>query len=154
MNFTDWTSNRTGRLGYCYDGFASAKSCFFKQWIAFASERGIAMPNDLSGSCRYGSLFMQSVFGGSIRGHYQHQYNLIDGRLVDLSHDAKDVGGMANPYFHEPRYFEIPELQSSLAACTPRAERWANEFIAMYQTAVRAGGIEAGRPNEKPIKPT
>jgi hypothetical protein len=35
---------------------------------------------------------MNQVFGGSICGHYEHQYNVIGGRIVDLSHDAIDVG--------------------------------------------------------------
>jgi hypothetical protein len=72
---------------------------------------------------------MQSVFGGAIRGHFEHQYNFIDGRLVDLSHDAIDVGNMSSPYLHEPEYFGVPEVQASLATCIPRSQRWANDFI-------------------------
>ena len=72
---------------------------------------------------------MQSVFGGGIRGYFEHQYNFIDGRLVDLSHDAADVGNMNNPYLHESEYFFVPELQVSLAQCLPRSEDWAEEFI-------------------------
>jgi hypothetical protein len=81
---------------------------------------------------------MQSVFGGAIRGHYEHQYNFIDGRLVDLSHDALDVGRMRNPYLHEPEYFSIPELQASLAACLPRAVSWADQFVASCAEAAQA----------------
>jgi hypothetical protein len=69
------------------------------------------------------------VFGGAIRGHFEHQYNFIEGRLVDLSHDAEDVGQMSNPYLHEPEYFLMPEFQASLSRCVPRAERWAEEFL-------------------------
>lgn len=72
---------------------------------------------------------MQNVFGGSIRGHYEHQYNYIDGRLVDLSHDSLDVGRMSNPYLHEKSYFDIPQTQRSLIQCSPRTNQWANEFI-------------------------
>jgi hypothetical protein len=129
MPFVDWTSHREGRVAYNYGSFAAAKSWMFDQWTDFAAERGLARPVDLSGSCKYGSIFVQSVFGGSIRGHFEHQYNFLGGRLVDMSHDALDVGRMRNPYLHEPEYFNIPELQTSLATCVARAERWADEFV-------------------------
>jgi hypothetical protein len=130
MSFVDWTSPREGRLAYTHDGFAEAKVWLLDQWQAWADEQGRARPVDLSGACKYGSLMVQYVFGGSIRGHFEHQYNFIDGRLVDLSHDALDVGRMRHPYQHEPAYFAVPELQASLAGCSPRAEAWGAKFIA------------------------
>jgi len=130
MEFVDWTSPRPGRVVYSDHNFAAAKTWFFACWTDFAEERKAQAPGDLSGSCKYGSIFMQSAFGGAIRGHYAHQYNVIGGRRVDLSHDALDVGRMHNPYLHEQDYFQVPELQASLAACTPRAERWASAFVA------------------------
>lgn len=129
MAFVDWTTPRSGKALYTYAGFISAKAWFFDKWCELAIQRGLSAPVDLSGSCKYGSIFMQAVFGGSIRGHYEHQYNHIDGRLVDLSHDALDVGRMTNPYLHEPEYFAIPELQESLSGCQARAELWASEFL-------------------------
>lgn len=137
----DWINPRPGRLDYDAVQFALAKAWFFEQWAALAAERGQPPPEDLSGSCKYGSLFMQSVFGGALRGHYEHQYNFIAGRLVDLSHDALDVGRMFQPYLHEPEYFSVPELQSSLAACLPRAQRWAEAFIAERQEAGRKADL-------------
>jgi len=117
-------------LAYSYAGFAAAKAWFFEQWTDWAVQRGLPPPADLSGSCKYGSIFIQAVFGGSIRGHFEHQYNFIDGRLVDLSHDAMDVGAMRNPHLHEPGYFLLTRQQASLSGCEPRAQRWAAEFIA------------------------
>lgn len=130
MQFTDWTSSRPGHLPYNYENFALAKVFLFGKWCERAAERHVVQPTDLSGACKYGSLFMQCVFGGAIRGHFEHQYNFIDGRLVDLSHDATDVGHMRNPYLHEPDYFALPGMQLSLAQCLPRAELWAAEFLA------------------------
>jgi len=72
---------------------------------------------------------MNQVFGGSICGHYEHQYNVIGGRIVDLSHDAIDVGGITNPYLHEPGFFAIPEQQTSLNVCLPRVELWVIQFL-------------------------
>jgi hypothetical protein len=125
----DWTLDREARLAYSYEGFAQAKVFVFSKWCDQAAERRIAVPIDLSGSCKYGSLFMNQVFGGSICGHYQHQYNLIGGRIVDLSHDAIDVGKMTNPYLHEPDFFAIPEKRAALILCLPRVEGWVSEFL-------------------------
>jgi hypothetical protein len=127
--FMDWTSARAPRLAYSYAHFADAKVFVFRKWCERAQEQQRSQPFDLSGACKYGSLFMQSVFGGGLRGHFEHQFNLIDGRLVDLSHDAMDVGRMRHPYLHEHDYFAVPALQRSLAECLPRAEGWASEFL-------------------------
>jgi hypothetical protein len=82
---------------------------------------------------------MQGVFGGELRGHFEHQYNYIDGRLVDLSHDAADVGRMRHPYQHEPEYFAVPELQAALALCVLRTDVWAAEFVGMPFNATKPG---------------
>lgn len=130
----DWTANREGQLSYTYERFAQAKVFVFRKWLEHAAEKRVETPTDLSGSCKYGSLFMNRVFGGSIRGHFEHQYNLIDGRLVDLSHDAADVGRLRNPYLDEPEYFAIPEQQASLDRCLPRVDRWVLEFLREIET--------------------
>lgn len=118
-----------GLLAYDYQHFAHAKEFVFRQWCAFASERQALRPEDLSGACKYGSQFMRLIFGGSIEGHYEHQYNRIAGRLVDLGHDAQDVGRMRFPYLHEAGYFELPEQQAAMRACLPRVGRWAEAFM-------------------------
>jgi hypothetical protein len=126
---TDWTIDHEGQLAYSYQRFAQAKVFVFRKWCEKAAERQVLAPVDLSGSCKYGSLFMNQVFGGIIHGHYQHQYNIIGGRIVDLSHDALDVGRMTNPYLHEPDFFIIPEKQASLNRCLPRVNRWVVQFL-------------------------
>lgn len=126
---TDWTVDRKSQLDYSYERFALAKIFVFRKWCEQAAERQVLAPIDLSGSCKYGSLFINQVFGGSICGHYEHQYNLIGGRIVDLSHDALDVGRIINPYLHEPDYFSIPEKRASLNSCLPRVERWVVQFL-------------------------
>ena len=127
---TDWTIERKARIAYSYERFAQAKVFVFRKWCEQAAERGVLTPADLSGACKYGSLFMNLVFGGVIYGHYEHQYNIIGGRIVDLSHDAIDVGRISNPYLHEPDYFKIPEKQASLMRCLPRVECWVAQFMA------------------------
>ncbi len=125
----DWTVEQTAQITYSYEHFAHAKVFIFRKWCELASERHKCPPTDLSGACKYGSLFMNRVFGGVIHGHYEHQYNRIAGRIVDLSHDAMDVGNMTNPYLHEPDFFTIPEKQVSLNNCLPRVECWVIQFI-------------------------
>ena len=132
LPFVDWTSPRAARLGYSAAGFAQAKQFVFTKWCAFAAERQAAAPADLAGACKYASIFMQAVFGGAIRGHFEHQYNFIGGRLVDLGHDAFDVGRMTHPYLHELAYFSVPELQVSLNRCAARAQSWADEFMSLH----------------------
>jgi len=127
---TDWMLEREARLAYSYERFAQSKVFVYGKWCEQAAERGIMRPDDLSGACKFGSLFMNQVFGGYIRGHYQHQYNHIGGRIVDLSHDAQDVGRMDNPYLHEPDYFAIPEKHAALSRCLPRVADWVSEFMA------------------------
>ena len=136
---TDWTVDRKAQLAYTYERFAQAKVFVFRKWCEQAAERHALPPTDLSGSCKYGSLFMNQVFGGSICGHYEHQYNVIGGRIVDLSHDAIDVGRITNPYLHEPDFFAIPEKQASLNKCLPRVERWVVQFMAEIEGSEAPG---------------
>jgi hypothetical protein len=136
MSFIDFTLPRIGKISYSYENFSLAKEFVFTKWCETARIRNLTIPIDLSRSCKYSSLFAQSIFGGVIRGHYEHQYNFIDGRLVDLSHDALDVGKMSNPYLHEKSYFDLPEIQTSLEKCSHRTEQWATEFMLFLPKAV------------------
>ncbi len=129
MSLIDWTRSRPGPLAYSAVRFAEAKAFLFDKWCERARLRHLLQPADLSGACKYGSIFVQCLFGGAIRGHFEHQYNFIEGRIVDLSHDALDVGRMRNPYLHEPEYFDIPEVQASLAGCRAHSSAWADEFV-------------------------
>ncbi len=131
----DYSICRVGILSYSYEGFIDAKRFVFRKWSELAAERSQPKPADLSGACKFGSLFMHRVFGGAIHGHYQHQYNIIGGRIVDLSHDALDVGAMRTPYLHEPEFFEIPEEIASLARCVPRIDGWVAEFLKEHESA-------------------
>ncbi len=127
---TDWTAQQQAQRDYSYSEFAHAKIFVFARWCELSVERHKALPTDLSGSCKYGSLFMNQVFGGAIHGHYEHQYNMIGGRIVDLSHDAMDVGKMHNPYRHEPDFFAIPQKKAALNHCLPRVDAWVLRFLA------------------------
>ncbi|PXW94371.1 hypothetical protein C7444_11470 [Sphaerotilus hippei] len=125
----DWSRPRSGALTYAAGHFPLAKAFMFRMWCEWAAQREAVPPPDLSGACKYGSLLMCRLFGGSIRGHYQHQYNDIDGLHLDLSHDAADVAAMRDPYLHEPLYFAIPEGQQALQGCLPRVDAWVLRYL-------------------------
>jgi hypothetical protein len=105
-----------------------AREFVFAKWCERARERGEERPLDLSRSCKYGTLFMRTVFGGTIAGNYQHQFNVIDDRIVDLSDGAADVALLAFPYRHDPELFGIVEHIASMDGCRPRVNAWAAEF--------------------------
>jgi hypothetical protein len=105
-----------------------AREFVFVKWCERAQERGEAPPVDLSRSCKYGTLFMHTVFGGTIAGNYQHQFNVIDDRIVDLSDGAADVALLSFPYRHDPDLFGVAEHIASMDGCRPRVDVWAAEF--------------------------
>lgn len=100
----------------------------FQQWAARAHERGMDMPDDLSSSCKFCSLFMKVLYGGKIQGNYDHQYNVIDGNIVDLSENSMDVVAMDKPYRHDPVFFGNFEHIDSLESCLPRVTFWVEDF--------------------------
>jgi len=106
-----------------------ARQFVFTKWLERAHQRGEAVPVDLSHSCKYGTLFMCTVFGGVIAGNYQHQFNIIDDRIVDLSDTATDVLALLRPYFEEPELFYIAEHRASMKACQPRIDEWVREYL-------------------------
>ncbi len=109
-----------------------ARRFVLMKWRERAEECGEAFPDDLSRSCKYGSLFMQSVFGGVITGNYQHQFNIIDECIVDLSDDAADVRTLAAPYRLEPELFETAEHLASMQACRGRVDAWVAAFLMLH----------------------
>lgn len=125
----DWTHPQPGQQNYAPAQWAHLQGFVFARWCDWAAERDAARPLDLSGACRYGSLFMHRLFGGSLRGNYQHQYNDIGGLHVDLGRDAADVRAMSDPWLHEPLYFDVPEQRAALQACLPRVDRWVQTYL-------------------------
>lgn len=109
-----------------------ARRFVLMKWRERAEECGEALPVDLSRSCKYGSLFMQSVFGGVIAGNYQHQFNIIDECIVDLSDDAADVRALPAPYRLEPELFDTAEHMVSMRGCQQRVDAWAAAFLLLH----------------------
>lgn len=129
-----WLARDTeGALPATGDNLERARAFVFGQWQARAAERGEPAPNDLSGACKFSTLFVKLVFGGRIEGQWSHQYNVVDGAVVDLNRDAADVRGLAQPHWHDPVFFGNPDHLDSLQSCLPRVGEWAEKFAESFQ---------------------
>lgn len=106
-----------------------ARQFVWRKWRDRAAELGRARPADLSGACKFASLFAQHLFGGHVRGNTDHQFVLLDdGQVIDLTAGAADVAGLADPYRHDRRFWNNPEHRASLVSCQTRVARWVAEF--------------------------
>jgi len=106
-----------------------AKQFVLAKWRERATERLMAPPQDLSSSCKFTSLFAREVFGGKIRGNWDHQFVVLPGGdILDLNEDALDVQGMSDPYRHDDLFWMNREHRKSLKSCMPRVKTWISEF--------------------------
>ena len=118
-----------GKIPATDENLQKAKDFILEKWRERAAERGNQMPSDLSYSCKFTTLFVKMVFGGSIKGNFDHQFNFIDGRIVDLNHDAADVVSLDDPHRHDELFFGNRDHIGSMKSCLPRVEQWVEEFI-------------------------
>jgi hypothetical protein len=96
-------------------------------------------PEDLSSSCKFSSLFAQKIFGGEIRGNYDHQFVVLpDGSVLDLNIDAADVKSLKDPHRHDPRFFGSRDHRESSASCEARVSTWVEEFSRALSTQTRS----------------
>ena len=103
-----------------------ARTFLIQKWKDRAVELGRPEPDDLTGACKFASLFAQALFGGKLKGNWHHQYVLLpNGEKIDL------VGGMTRDrvdYTHDPEFWNNPEHVESMKSCAPRVKTWTNEF--------------------------
>lgn len=110
----------------------AARQFVWRKWRERAAEMGRPAPKDLTGACKFSSLFAQKVFGGRLRGNKDHQYVLHpEYGVIDLT-DAAGVERV-DPYKHDSRFWLNPEHRASLESCTPRVEQWYAEWQARRQ---------------------
>ena len=149
------------------ENIAAAKSFVFGKWRERAQELGRDDPLDLSDACKFTSLFAATIFGGTMRGNFFHQWvELPDGHTLDLNDEAADVITMlrgeipddAKPYADEMRKKLPPSLytrddrhmrrrdnKQSMASVRPRVQQWADEFLKRKMTLGEAGGYDLPR---------
>lgn len=122
------------RLSAAPQELDAAKAFVRARWRERAAERGMPDPgDDLAGACKFASLFAQAVFGGDLRGNYDHQFVVIDGIVIDLCEEASDVRDLvrrgSDPHRHDPEFWGNPDHQESLASCQPRVARWVEQYL-------------------------
>lgn len=108
------------------ENIAAAKQFVMEKWKERANERSFSIPKDLSGACKFASLFAQKVFGGRLQGNWHHQYVVKGNQTIDLT-DAAGVN-IRNPYHHDPEFWMNPEHRTSLQSCMERVNKWVEEF--------------------------
>ncbi|MCZ7860820.1 hypothetical protein O9X98_05335 [Agrobacterium salinitolerans] len=92
------------------------------------SPYGTEEPSDLSGSCKFTSIFAALVFDADIDGNFDHQFAVKKGRIIDLNAGAADVVGMAKPYSLDPIFFGSRDHMASMKSCVPRIASWLRAF--------------------------
>lgn len=122
-------SDLSGAIPFTPSNLEAAKTFVIQKWKERAAERGSREPDDLSGACKFSSLFIQKLFGGTIEGNWHHQYNVIGGEVVDITSDSSEVGGLDEPYHHDLVFFGNPDHIESMKSCLPRVNRWVDEFL-------------------------
>jgi len=87
-------------------------------------------PQDLSGACKFATLFAQELFGGNITGNWHHIFLMNKGKKIDL------IDGVGVPIkykkLNDPVFLKSAEFKKSLSFCYPRVKKWVIEFISGY----------------------
>jgi|PlaIllAssembly_1097288.scaffolds.fasta_scaffold1327671_1 hypothetical protein len=115
------------------ENIALAKQFVFEKWKERAKEYGHEEPADLQSACKFASIFAQRIFGGQLRGNYDHQWVDLNGQVIDLADYIAD--DMENVYLHDRGFWGNKDHKESMASCEPRVARWVQEFKARYKGA-------------------
>lgn len=110
--------------------YEAAKDFVFEKWRERAAEEvGREEPTDLTGACKFASLFAKEIFGGRLRGNQEHQWLENSEGVIDLT-DAAGVDLPAGEiYLHDPEFWMNEEHRDSMESVKPRVQRWVKEFL-------------------------
>ena len=98
------------------------------QWRERSQERQLNIPQDTSSACKFVSLFIKIQFGGKIVGNSNHQFNDINGQLVDLCRDNQDVALMKDPWLLDSKFIGNAEHLASMKSCLGRVLQWQTRY--------------------------
>lgn len=113
-----------------------AKHVALEGWKERASEPWYKQdaPNDLSGACKFASMFAQRLFGGELRGNYDHQFVLLDGAIIDLTEGSEDLNRLRlegkDPYRHDRFFWGNRDHRDSMKTCEARVAKWVEMYLA------------------------
>ena len=132
-----------GTISPTPQALAAAEDFFRHKWAERAASLNRERPSDLTGACKFASAFAALVFGGTVRGNWHHQWvehSEAPGGRIDLTHaegvlphDRRCVlAGCRQGRIdrHDARFFGNKDHKSDMASVAPRAQRWAQEFLA------------------------
>lgn len=125
-------------LEYSAEHFLTAQAFVMNKWLERFNEKkknweklgdfNESPPADLSGSCKFSSLFAAAIFGGEVQGNEHHQYCVLNNQVIDLNKDANDVKDLEDPYFHDDYFFGSKDHMASMKSCKERVNAWLKEF--------------------------
>lgn len=141
----EWLSTDTpGFYPVTEDALILARQVALAGWRERTKERCWPEPKDLSGSCKFSTLLVKTLFGGVVQGHTDHQYNVVNGKVLDLNADADDVQKLLASgdvvYRHDLAFFGNDDHLDSMLSCLPRVACWSERFV---QLAVEVERLNA-----------
>lgn len=123
----------SARLEATPENIQRAQDFVLQRWIERAQELGKPLPADLSSGCKFASLFAWQLFGGTLRGNYQHQHVVTcAGEILDLCAGSAELVSMSEPYVHDPHFFGNRDHLDSLNSCLPRVNTWLKAWALSY----------------------
>ena len=104
-------------------------------WEDRAIDLGRDDPQDLTGSCKFGALLAQQVYGGRIEATWEHTWVRTPPEpkgwgIIDLTGPPYE----GFDYTPDPRFMRRPEFKESLASCAPRVKHYADDLEAYIPT--------------------
>jgi hypothetical protein len=126
-------ADKDGLLEPTSENIEAARVFVLRKWQERARERGgpnATLPDDLSLSCKFTSLFARAIFGGRLEGNADHQFVRRDGEIIDLNIDASDVRALGtNAHHHDTAFWGSRDHKASVKSCIPRVKEWVAEFL-------------------------
>lgn len=81
------------------------------------------LPTDLSGACKFCSMFAVKLFGGELQGNEDHQWVELDEEIIDLTDNVDD-----GEYDHDDSFWLNEDHVDALVSNISRVNQWVDEF--------------------------
>lgn len=111
-----------GWLAPAPENIEAARAFLLDKWYDRAREQGCAEPAGLDSACIFGSVFAQCVFGGRLRGNWDHQ--AVEHPVVGTI----DLTRRSSAIRHDPTFWGRAEHREKVTSVLPRVARWVAEF--------------------------
>ncbi len=117
---------------------SKAKAFLLEKWQEYALERwgsSSEKPDDLTNACKFCALFAEAVFGAERRANYEHEFNILNGNIFDLTYPnigLLELEEKGYPIYSKDRaFFNSRDHRYSIDTCRPRVARWVDEFYSL-----------------------